>query len=120
MQMVDRCGTSKPEDKIFRVLGLVAAPSITNRALLEADCTKSVQDIYRDATRYAIYREKDLYLLNQVRRRSDTGPTGKSMGPGYFDSTDRLTGRSMEGIVKGEWMKRYEESGEEDDAWWIY
>lgn len=41
--------------------------------MLLLDYDSSVQDVLRDATRYALYERKDLDLLTSICHRSDTG-----------------------------------------------
>lgn len=65
-----------PRDKIFSIVGLVdqartKAPKENEAdiALLEVDYKKPFEDVYRDATRYAIQESRNLQVWNNVSAR---------------------------------------------------
>jgi hypothetical protein len=65
---------TEPRDSIYAILGLLDhETSLANdqAALLGVDYTKSLPDVLRDATRYALYQKGDLSALRLVNHRSD-------------------------------------------------
>lgn len=65
-----------PRDKIFSIVGLVdqargraSGENGADRALLEVDYTKPFEDVYRDATRYAIQESQNLQVWNNISAR---------------------------------------------------
>ncbi|KAK5114379.1 hypothetical protein LTR85_010201 [Meristemomyces frigidus] len=66
---------SERKDRIFAVLGLLEPPPTAfaeeDSLLIKPDYTKTVQEIYRDATRFAIRESGHLHCLRATNHRSD-------------------------------------------------
>jgi len=73
MHISKQLETSRPEDKVFGTIGLITRPVGNGCALLKVDYSRPLQDIYRDATRHAIYENGDLRSFNTLCHRSDWG-----------------------------------------------
>ncbi|CAN9387865.1 unnamed protein product [Alternaria alternata] len=60
-------------DSIYAILGLIDQDEALGDdvALLEVDYTKSIPDVLRDATRYALSERNDLEILHRIHHRVD-------------------------------------------------
>ncbi|KAB2100479.1 hypothetical protein AG0111_0g11322 [Alternaria gaisen] len=65
---------TEARDSIYAILGLVNQDKTLEgdeAALLEVDYTKSIPDVLRDATRYALSERNDLNVLSRIHHRVD-------------------------------------------------
>ena len=88
--------TTEPKDFVYGVLGLITrGPSLEQYGrLLKPDYTKSLAEVYRDATRFAILERRNLWLLRRISHLDDMDsmPQGfPSWVPQYNRSGRRAT-----------------------------
>lgn len=79
MELMGGFEATDPRDNIYAMLGLMRLADMPgeSRALLQPDYTRSVEDVYRDATVALILAEESLTILSLARpgiRPADYGP----------------------------------------------
>jgi hypothetical protein len=74
MEIPTRFEKTEPKDSIYAILGLIdrkEPEEDVEAALLHVDYTKSLADVLRDATRYALCQNADLHAFRRVNHRMD-------------------------------------------------
>lgn len=73
LEIPQRFEKTEPKDSIYAILGLLDhdASVSDQAALLKVDYTKSLADVLRDATRYALCQTRDLGALRRANHRFD-------------------------------------------------
>lgn len=67
---------TEPKDMVFGILGLLSqSPSLERLpSLLTPDYDKSLGDVYRDATIFAMQERENLYILRRIMHSGDDAP----------------------------------------------
>ncbi|KAI1394443.1 HET-domain-containing protein [Hypoxylon trugodes] len=92
--------TSEPKDRIFAIVGLCRTIGHSGKyleaSLIATDYSKSLKDILRDATRFAIQKEGGLDVLDQV---SHAGELNQGNFPSWFLRLDTPFDYDREAMV---------------------